>query len=162
MRRTTCLSISTPNVFELNQGNPRATEASIAAFELNYGANEWLRGAFRPRLCSFVRREQSTVFASHQALVNTQAGRWPNAHSNLGDTARFEAKRPEADKESVSVGKIWRPSPRPCHNEELLFEGEILGDDSLCATGPRSFAMVVSRSSNGISMSFIPAQVRAS
>ncbi len=139
MRRTTCLSISTPNVFELNQGNPRAAEASIAAFDLNYGANEWLRWAFRSRLCSFVRREQSTVFASHQALVKIQEGRWPNAHSNLGDTARFEERRPEADKESVSVGKIWRPSPRPCHNEELLFEEEILGDDSLCVTEAKEF-----------------------
>ena len=71
--------------------------------------------------------------------MKIQAGRWPNAHGNLGDPARFETERPEADKESVSVGKVWRPSPRPCHNEQLLCEEEILGDDSLCATGAKEF-----------------------
>lgn len=58
--------------FRDNQGDLRAPEVPIAAFELNNGANEWLGWAFRTRLCSFLPGEKPTVLASNQVLVELQ------------------------------------------------------------------------------------------
>ena len=58
--------------FRDDQGDPRAVEAPIAAFEFNNGTNEWLGWSFRPRLRSVLWREQPTVLASHQVLVKFQ------------------------------------------------------------------------------------------
>ena len=52
-----------------NQRNPRTAETLIASFALDNGAEEWLGGAFRPRLRSFLRREQPAVLPSHQTVV---------------------------------------------------------------------------------------------
>ena len=52
-----------------DQGDPRAAEAPIAAFELDNDANERFGWPFRPRLRSFPGREQPRVLASHQVLV---------------------------------------------------------------------------------------------
>ena len=51
--------------FRDDQGDPRAAEAPIAAFELDNGSNEWFGWPLRPWLRSFPGREQPTVLASH-------------------------------------------------------------------------------------------------
>ena len=48
-----------------------------------------------------------------------------------------EEKRTEAHEESVSVCKIWCPSPRTRDNQKLLREEEIFGNDSLDAAGAK-------------------------
>ena len=58
--------------FPDDQGDTRATEARIAVFELNNGLNEWFGRTFRSGLCSFLWREQPSVFAAHQAFVEIQ------------------------------------------------------------------------------------------
>jgi len=57
-----------------------------------------------------------------------------------GYAPRSEEKRPEADEESVSCGKVWWcPSPRTRDNQQLLREEKILGNDRFCATGAWGF-----------------------
>ena len=55
--------------FRDDQGDPRAAEAPVAAFEFDDGANEWFGWPFRPWLRSFSGSEQPKVLASHQVLV---------------------------------------------------------------------------------------------
>lgn len=52
--------------FPDDQGDARATEAWIAAFELNNGLDEWLGRTFRSGLCPLLWREQLTVFSVHR------------------------------------------------------------------------------------------------
>jgi hypothetical protein len=61
-------------VFRDNQGDAGATETRVPAFKLDYGLDERLGWTFRSGLCSFLWREQSTVFAAHEALVEIQQG----------------------------------------------------------------------------------------
>ena len=55
--------------FRDDQCDPRATEAGIAAFELDNGVNEWFGWAFRSQLRSCLCREQLAVLTLHQAVV---------------------------------------------------------------------------------------------
>ncbi|MCP4290165.1 MAG: hypothetical protein GY792_38130 [Gammaproteobacteria bacterium] len=83
--------------FRDDQGDPRAAEAPIAAFELNNGANERLGWTFRPRFRSLLWGEQPTIFASRQALMKFQQCR----SRMLVATLAMRPGRRKSDQEKV-------------------------------------------------------------
>ena len=84
-----------------DQCNPRATEAWIAAFELNNGVNECLRGTLRAGLCFSLRGEEQSVLAANKVLVKFEQCRGSDAYGDLENANWSEEKRPEANEQSV-------------------------------------------------------------